>query len=364
MIRLLLLVWCLAWTASCDRAPDVSSSRPRPDNRVLWSFKTQNGAPTNPALGQDKWVYVTDDSKVYALCRRTGALRWQTKAQPFLTSPVLGPDGLLFVAAGDDKLHALDTKTGLRRWVFESAYGFSSPAAVGPDGTVYIGMQDDRIRALASRDGSRQWEVPLTGVIHPPLPGPDSALFVASQDGNLHALSNRTGDRLWEYKTGGHPTSPVLDANGTLYLGDRTGVVHAVDAKTGQRRWIHATNPGQFGITTPPALLVDGTVVVGTWDNNVRCLRSNNGTLKWEFKSGGPVAFAPASDPQGTLYIGAGDGKVHALDSQTGNLKWTHGTSTLPVPGITTALILDPRGTLYLGTARHLHALNPNASQP
>ena len=58
------------------------------------------------------------------------------------SSPAIGSDGTVYVGSADNKLYAINGKSGAKLWEFETrGYVYSSPA-IGSDGTVYVGSGD------------------------------------------------------------------------------------------------------------------------------------------------------------------------------------------------------------------------------
>jgi outer membrane protein assembly factor BamB len=51
------------------------------------------------------------------------------------------------------------------------------------------------------------------------------------------------------------------------------------------------------------------------------CKTEGSGTLKWKYKTGGPILSSPAIGQDGTIYIGSGDSCLYAFSSK-GKLKW------------------------------------------
>ncbi|PIQ74591.1 MAG: serine/threonine protein kinase, partial [Candidatus Portnoybacteria bacterium CG11_big_fil_rev_8_21_14_0_20_44_10] len=45
----------------------------------------------------------------------------------------------------------------------------------------------------------------------------------------------------------------------------------------------------------------------------IQAINSADGSLKWEYATGGPVTNSSAIDEQGNLYIGSYDGKLYCL---------------------------------------------------
>ncbi|MBI2250314.1 MAG: PQQ-like beta-propeller repeat protein, partial [Brevundimonas diminuta] len=65
-------------------------------------------------------------------------------------------------------------------------------------------------------------------------------------------------------------------------------------------------------ITSSPAVGADGTVYVGSWNNNLYALNPD-GSTKWSYPTGGSVESSPAIAADGTVYVGSNDGKLYAL---------------------------------------------------
>ena len=55
------------------------------------------------------------------------------------SSPAIGSDGTVYVGSWDSKLYAINGKSGVKLWEFETGDGVFSSPAIGSDGTVYVG---------------------------------------------------------------------------------------------------------------------------------------------------------------------------------------------------------------------------------
>jgi outer membrane protein assembly factor BamB len=67
------------------------------------------------------------------------------------SSPDIGSDGTVYVGSWDKKLYAINGKSGVKLWEFETGdgeYGVSSSPAIGSDGTVYVGSNDKKLYAI------------------------------------------------------------------------------------------------------------------------------------------------------------------------------------------------------------------------
>ena len=64
------------------------------------------------------------------------------------SSPAIGSDGTVYVGSNDNKLYAINGKSGVKLWEFKTGGSVSSSPAIGPDGTVYVGSHDKKLYAI------------------------------------------------------------------------------------------------------------------------------------------------------------------------------------------------------------------------
>ena len=64
------------------------------------------------------------------------------------SSPAIGSDGTVYVGSFDNKLYAINGKSGVKLWEFETGGQVFSSPAIGSDGTVYVGSSDKKLYAI------------------------------------------------------------------------------------------------------------------------------------------------------------------------------------------------------------------------
>ena len=64
------------------------------------------------------------------------------------SSPAIGSDGTVYVGSRDNKLYAINGKSGVKLWEFEAGDWVYSSSAIGSDGTVYVGSWDKKLYAI------------------------------------------------------------------------------------------------------------------------------------------------------------------------------------------------------------------------
>ncbi len=65
-----------------------------------------------------------------------------------VSSPAIGSDGTVYVGSYDKKLYAINGKSGVKLWEFETGGYVNSSPAIGSDGTVYVGSDDKKLYAI------------------------------------------------------------------------------------------------------------------------------------------------------------------------------------------------------------------------
>src|SRR5439155_14486940 len=110
------------------------------------------------------------------------------------SSPVIGADGTIYVAAGGT-LHAL-WPDGARKWSFAGGSTTNSSPTLASDGTIYFGA-GSRLYAIRDSDflGDKKWQFDATGSVlsSPAIASNGRIYFGASGDaagGRLYVLSD------------------------------------------------------------------------------------------------------------------------------------------------------------------------------
>lgn len=152
-----------------------------------------------------------------------------------------------------------------------------------------------------------------------------------------------TGTEIWNFTTGDIVHSSPAVANGTLYIGSWDNNVYALDPETGAKEWAFTTG-GDVGGS--PAVW-NGTVYVGSQDGAVYALDADTGTKIWKYSTGDLVDSDPAIR-NGTVYVGSHDDNLYALDAATGTKKWNFTTSA----NVDSAPLVW-NGTAYFGSRDH-----------
>jgi len=291
-----------------------------------WGFtEPDSGVTTSPTV-VDGTVYVgSEGDRVYALNATDGTEVWRYETEGEVTSPTV-VDGTVYVGADENTrfpsggaLHALDAKTGERRWVYTPTIRVSSVEAAPAvdDGTVYFGALDGRLHAVDAETGEKRWE--FTGPDEDVSSSPtvvDGAVYFGSDDGALYKVDTDTGKEVWNFtaSTGWMRSSPTV-SDGTVYAGD--GSLYAVDAQTGESEWSLSE---LYGGESSPTVVGD-TAYIG----ELYAVDAEDGEVIWESMEPGGLQHSSPTATGDTVYVGTRQGSVYAVDSETGEKKWEFG---------------------------------------
>ena len=372
-----------------------------PDGSKKWEFLTGHEIHSSPAIGEDGTIYVSSyDNKLYAL-NPDGTQKWATLGAASDASPVLGPEGTIYLTRGRN-LYAF-TASGSQKWTFATGGKVVCSPAVAADGTVCFGSLDGKFYAL-NPDGTKRWDFVSGGFgfgESSPAIGPDGVVYVGSYDGFLYALNGSAplADTAWPMfrrdlkRTGrlpsvGPPKITTQPQSQTVGAGTNvTFTVTAIGAEPLSYQWQRngadlADGDDISGAKTP-TLTITGTrldqagdyavVVSNPIDrvtSTVAVLKvfpffNPPGTKLWEFATGGLIETSPAIGPDGVIYIGAQDKNLYAINPD-GTKKWSFAT----LGGMLSSSVIGPDGTIYISSTSlqdvsqaAFYAVNPDGTR-
>jgi outer membrane protein assembly factor BamB len=218
---------------------------------------------------------------------------WRFRAGVIETPPLVAK-GLVYFGSWDDRVYAVDARTGRLRWSFTTGGRVKGGVALAR-GTVYVGSYDGRLYALDARSGRLRWSAgdgTLGGLYATPSVVNDR-VFLGSTDGRIYAFDTATGRSLWSVRTGSFVYSPAALSGGTAYVGSYDHRLYALAQATGAIRW---TFDARAPISGAPTVL-GGLVYFSTcgscssYESNPRARRTFaldalTGRLVWQFPDG------------------------------------------------------------------------------
>ncbi|HEX3351667.1 MAG TPA: PQQ-binding-like beta-propeller repeat protein [Terriglobales bacterium] len=270
--------------------------------------------------------------------------KFQTKGQ-VIASPAVA-DGVIYVAATDGNLYAIDLESGAQKW--KLALGVRATASPAVDhGVVYLGTYSGRFYAVDAAAGTLKWKFQTEGErrfagkhLHGSQPAgetmPDpfdcylsspavwnGMVYFGSGDGNVYALDGASGALKWKFHTGDVVHASPAIADGALFIGSWDSYFYALDAATGKEKWRFKTGEdhdiyNQVGIQSSAAV-VDGVVYFGCRDSNLYALDAATGQKKWAFNNKGSWVIASPAVQGDKVYFATSDSAMlYAADVKSG----------------------------------------------
>ena len=140
-------------------------------------------------------------------------------------------------------------------------------------------------------------------------------------------------------------TTPEIKSELTTFHGGpaRTGVYSGESFERFDTfRWSVKTDGKVF---SSPAL-ADGTLFVGSEDENLYAIDIAAGKVNWKFKTGGAIHSSPAIH-ESKVFFGSFDGHYYAVDIETGMETWNFKTGGESLYGAIDYFGLKPEGAFY-----------------
>ncbi|GAA0939316.1 PQQ-binding-like beta-propeller repeat protein [Nonomuraea longicatena] len=201
--------------------------------RRLWR-SGERGCTGRPVIGGGA-VYVPGQRGiVHALDAATGRHRWSARGDGDVT-----PAGKTVYLGTGNRVRALDAASGAERW--STPVGDGAVSATVLSGTAFYARDSaGTLHALDARTGEKRWTFSPGIVDTFPLARATvsgSRLYLVGPGGIVHALDAASGTELWSTRTGGGSVSAPISRGDIVYADGGDNAVHALDSATGARKW-------------------------------------------------------------------------------------------------------------------------------
>lgn len=176
----------------------------------------------------------------------------------------------------------------------------------------------------------------------------------------------------WSFATSGAVYSSPVFGNGSIFIGSDDNNLYCLNSQTGEMRWKYATQ----GIIRCKPAISKGIVYFASDDGNLYALNSKTGESIWKYYIGkksnrilpgvtpvkGEYWDYMQSSPvlnAGTVFIGSGDSCLYAINAQSGKIKWKAKTN-----GIIRSTPCVDKGIIYVGSFDgFIYAFNENSGE-
>jgi len=223
------------------------------NGKLLWSFDAKQPVVASPVISGGSVFIAGSSGRCHALDMKDGSLLWSNgEIAGFVETTPLIYKGMIMFGTWDNRFYALDSETGVTRWVWSNGYTnrMLSPAACVPVATgnrVFIVAPDRKMACLDAITGKLIWHSDLGGIAVRESIGitPDSTMVLAKTMNGV-VIGVNTAANLPEviWKTDfniGYDIAPgvITCADGIIFIPSDKGAVHAVSLSDGALLWSH-----------------------------------------------------------------------------------------------------------------------------
>ena len=269
---------------------------------------------------------------------------WTTVLSAAPVAPPVHDAGHIFVALRDGHVTAVNLADGDVVW--EVVHPVVGELAVG-GGLLYV-VSRDELQGLETTTGRARWSIPLEAPLSAPLVWNAGWLIAAFDTQILLALRAETGETIWRQSMdGGISVTPSL-AGDRMYVSLDSGSVAALSLMTGDAVWERRLDGA------PRQILPLDDLFVGATDNHFYRLSRLDGSIRWDWRTGGDIVGLPAVD-ETRVYFSSLDNMLWALNRKSGVQQWRQPLAARPTAGPSHTGDLLVLG----GTSQHLRFFDP-----
>lgn len=319
--------------------------------KPAWTFKAAAAVWSSPVIADGVVYFGSSDGNVYALKSNSGKQVWQFKTNGAVMGRATIDGSNLYVLSDDGFLYKLDRRSSKLIWKFDThggtvardlpspkstSYDYLSSSPAVSSGVVYIGSADKKLYAVDEKTGLEKWNFETKGIVRSTPAVANGLVFIGSYDHNVYAVDVKTGKASWQVDTRQAVVSSPLVVDGTVYLGGRCSNLFAFDANTGQIKWKYFY---WSSWVESSARLHDGKLYIGSSDaQQLFAIDAATGKRAWNVNLDGSVWSSPAVTAK-QVFVGVvgvepyfipHHGGFFAVDKQTGKVVWRFPMGQVP----------------------------------
>lgn len=347
------------WTQSGTDFQNTCVANVSVPDRGTYAWSGGSGVIT--PLVVDETVYTVDD-KLTALNARTGEDRWKTdlavaESPNSATQPAVAGDRILL--ASESRLAAFDTADGSERWERSITGLPGGPVTVAADhqlGFVFLSRPDrsespPALVAFRTDSGNTAWSAPLRDTSSAPAVFGDhvyAAGWAGPEMQVLRCLRMNNGELAWERELEDPNTPPVVTETG-VFVGEGDGII-VYDRADGER--LASIDVPQGPIR---AIAIDDGMAFVLGDSGLSAITVPDGGEEWSLSGGDSYAAADGLAVGRETVVAAvfheplGTGpSIAAFDKADGTDQWVYSVSDAWSPTVDTPVIAD--GAVFVMT--------------
>ena len=313
-----------------------------------------------PAVAGDHVFVASCSGSLFGLEREDGDFVWtydtrQDGGRPeFHGTSIITNDTIVIAtddrrAEGIGHVYALDRLTGEPRWNRRFDVGVMTDLVLVGD-VLYFATLREHVVALRLSNGEPIWTFTAESAgerffaTSTPVVTNAHVIF-GGIDGMIHALDPKTGEKMWGRSLGARVSTSLVHIDGMILVGTADNRLHLLSSEDGKSVASRVLPGLPFGRPISTA----GSFVVLTTGGVILSLSSDLGSVHWDTKVDTEWASFRPILVDSEILAGADDGRVHAIAVKDGKNLWSQDFGG-PVTSLTDAG--GKQGEFYVGTTK------------
>ena len=196
-----------------------------------WKFECQERINGTPAVVRGRTMFGGCDAMVHVIKLDKGKEEKAIESSDPIAASATADGDRLYVGSMGSQFLCFDVKLGKMIWQYEDRpFNYESSPALTKE-LVLFGGQDKRLHCLNRKDGVVKWVFNTNGQVNSSPVVCGNRVLVGSNDGKIHMVSLDKGQKIWEFETGDAVTASPAVAGGKVVVGSEDGFVYCFGAK-------------------------------------------------------------------------------------------------------------------------------------
>lgn len=213
------LYWDTGWLIASMESGDLVALRAQ-DGQIIWRQPLGSPLASTPTPAGDHLYVALRDGRLLSLALATGVIAWTTPLDESVTG-ILALNDQLIVGTRGNRVHSISLDRGRIRWSQKAGADIAG-APIADEHLIYFAALDNMLRALERKSGNLRWTRKLTSrpaagplragnVVLLPLVTTDIGAFVATTGADSFTIraAGETGGIPF-IREGARPTATLL----------------------------------------------------------------------------------------------------------------------------------------------------------
>jgi outer membrane protein assembly factor BamB len=203
------------------------------DGKELWKATAGDRVNSAPAVGHGMAFVSGCDAKLRGLDLDKGEEKFGVDLGALAPGSPAVFDGGIVIGTDSGRVVCFSPDGTRQLWAYEQvddkSMVYSSPAV--SDGVVVVGARDRQVHAIDARTGTRKWVFKTRGDVESSPAVSGGRVYVGRRDKKLYVFDLKTGEKLWEFTAGRSIVASPAVGQGVVVIGDSDGALYCLEPK-------------------------------------------------------------------------------------------------------------------------------------